>query len=483
MASDVPLLPDFRRLVAGSPWVAGRPWLPDEAALWQRELPAVRRRLEREAAALARPRVWYDTVASLATTGWRMASTAAPDAPLAILTAAASAFGLPVAPSRTPFGVEQAEQLVRAGGPAYVKLGQFIASADGLLPAEWVEAFAWCRDRVEPIPGDHALETVQREVGPIDVDPEPFAAASIGQVHNGTLEDGTEVVVKVRRPGLRRQFASDVEALALVAAAAHRLHEGVRIANLPGFVALFARLALEELDFRLEALNMVELGAALHDAGLDFCAVPRPIPGYVTERVLVMERMPGVPYDRAAATYGSALQGERLLQLSVQGVLHGTLVYGRFHGDLHAGNVLIDGGDRFSLVDFGIVGRLGARERAALVRFLMGFAADDASEQLAALTDFGAIPLDADLQRLERELQADLDAGAMHGVTFDRLGEAVGGSLRLLAAHGFQLPPALVLFFKNLLYLGAFAAEVAPEADLMAAVANAVGSVAAGSRA
>src|SRR3954467_7858280 len=98
MASDqVPPLPDFRRLVAGSPWVAERPWLPDEAAPWQRgpppgrrPAPGVRRRLEREAAGLARPRVWVDTVASLATTGWRMASTAAPDAPLAILTAAAS---------------------------------------------------------------------------------------------------------------------------------------------------------------------------------------------------------------------------------------------------------------------------------------------------------------------------------------------------------------------------------------------------------
>jgi ubiquinone biosynthesis protein len=478
VATDgAPPLPDFRRLVAESAWVAGRAGLPEAAAAWQRELPAVRRRLEREAAGLARPRVWYDTVASLATTGWRMASTAAPDAPLAILTAAASAFGLPVAPGRNPFGIERAEQLVRAGGPAYVKLGQFIASADGLLPPEWVEAFAWCRDKVDPIPGELALETIQREVGPIDVEAQPFAAASIGQVHRATLADGTPVVVKVRRPGLRRRFASDIEALALVAAAAHRLHEGVRVANLPGFVELFARLALEELDFRLEALNGVELGAALHDAGLEWCAIPRPIPRMVTERVRVMERMPGVSYDEAAATFGDDLQGDRLLALAIQGVLEGTLVYGRFHGDLHAGNVLIDQGDRFSLVDFGIVGRLTATERAALVRFLMGFAADDAHEQLAALTDFGAIPPDADLERLRADMQADLDEGAMHEVTFDRLGAAVGGSLRLLAAHGFQLPPALVLFFKNLLYLGAFAAEVAPDADLLAGVGRAVPGV------
>src|SRR3954466_2754750 len=135
---------------------------------------------------------------------------------------------------------------------------------------------------------------------------------------------------------------------------AHRLHPGIRVANLPGFVDLFARLALEELDFRLEALNMVELGAVGHDAGLGWCAFPRPIPDMVTERVLVMERLPGVPYVDAAASYGADLEGDRLLRLAIQGVLETTLVYGVFHGDLHAGNVLIDRGDAISPVYFGI---------------------------------------------------------------------------------------------------------------------------------
>jgi ubiquinone biosynthesis protein len=470
-----PPLPDLRAIVAASEWLAEREGLREQAAAWQRELPRVRRELEREAANLSRPRIWVDTIGSLAATGWRMAATAAPDAPLTILTAAAGAFGLPVAPTGGGLGVRQAEQIVRAGGPAYVKLGQFIASADGLLPAEWVQAFAWCRDRVPPMRSGVAAAIVDRELGErrrelLDFEDEPFAAASIGQVHRATLADGTPAVVKVRRRGLRARFAADVEALALVAAAAHRLHEPVRVANLPGFVELFARLALEELDFRLEALNMVELGASAHQAGLDYCDFPRPVPGMVTERVLVMERLPGVPYADAAAEYGADLDGERLLQLAIQGVLEGALVYGLFHGDLHAGNVLIDRGDRFSLVDFGICGRLTAEERAALVRFLLAFAAMDAAGQLRALEAFGALPADADRSALAAALQEEIDA-LPPGVTYDTLGENVGGVLRLLAANGFMLPKPLVLFFKNLLYLSGFTASVAPDADLLAQIA------------
>lgn len=459
MSSPPPPLPDHRALIAASPWVAGRPWLADEAALWARELPPVRQRLEREAALLARPRVWVDTVTTLATTGWRMASAAGP---LEILTAAAGAFGSPVGPAGTS-GLEAAETVVRAGGPAYVKLGQFIASADGLLPAEWVDAFAWCRDRVPPF--EDALPRIQAELGERfdelhDLEPEAFAAASIGQVHRARLEDGTDVVVKVRRPGLRRSFAQDVEALALVAAVAHRTSASARVANLPGFVELFAQLALLELDLRLEALNMVELGACFEDAGLDFVRFPRPIPGMVTERVLVMEAVPGVPYDRAQSA-----DGERLVELAIRGVLEGTLAYGRFHGDLHAGNVLVSG-DAFSLVDFGICGRLSAAERAGLVRFLMGFAAMDARRQLEALTAFGA---PAPTPEMVADVQAVVD-GLPPALGVDALGEVLGGVVRTLAAHGFTVPTELVLFFKNVLYLSSFTASVAPGADLLAQI-------------
>jgi ubiquinone biosynthesis protein len=193
----------------------------------------------------------------------------------------------------------------------------------------------------------------------------------------------------------------------------------------------------------------------------------------VSEGVLVMERVAGVSYDRAAAEYAGSLDADRLLRLAIQGVLETTLIYGLFHGDLHACNVLIDGGDRFSLVDFGICGRIDAGQRAALVAFMLAFAAMDARGQLAALTRFGALPADADLDGLAAQLQLELDRinpQTGTGLTYDQVGETLSSVLRLLASSRFRVPKELVLFFKNVLYLTSFAASIAPDADLLSQI-------------
>ena len=474
-----PPLPDLSLLLADSTWARGREDLPGAAARWQQRLPEVRRELATEAQALARPRLWIDTIGSLASTSWKVTSAAAPDAPFALLSAAAAASGLPISPPRNSYGtLQRAERLVRAGGPAYIKLGQFISSARGLLPDEWVRAFAWCRDQAPTLQHRVVERVLDEHLGARrallrDLDPEPLAAASIAQVHSAVLDDGTPVVVKLRRPGLYRQLRSDIETMALVAAVAERLHPAARVANLSGFVELFAQLVLEELDFRLEALNMVELGVAFEDAGIDYCTLPRPIPEMTTAGVLVMERVDGVPYDRAVDEFGARLDGERMLRLAIQGVLETTLIYGIFHGDLHAGNVLIDGGDRFALVDFGICGRVDAEQRAALVRFMLAFAGMDARAQLQALTEFGALPADADLGPLADELQLELDKinpQMGNSLTYDQLGETLNVVLRLMSTSRFRLPKELVLFFKNLLYLSSFTASIAPDADLMSQI-------------
>jgi ubiquinone biosynthesis protein len=479
MSTSAPPLPDLGALLLTSPWAAAEPGLVEAASEWQRTLPAVRRALDAEAAALARPRLWTDTVGSLAATGWKVLAAGAPDAPVALLSAAASAIGLPVSPpSSSRAIVNRAERLVRGGGPAYIKLGQFIASARGLLPDGWVEAFEWCRDEAPPLAPGVAERVLREQLGDLqhlvrDFDGQPLAAASIAQVHRARLHDGRDVVVKIRRPGLRRQFRTDIESMALVAAVAERFSASARFANLTGFVELFAELALAELDFRVEALNLVELGVAFDDAGIDYCSVPRPIPELVREGLLVMEHVPGIAYDKARAKYGSRLQGDKLLTLAIEGVLETTLMYGLFHGDLHAGNVLIDGGDRFALVDYGICGRIDAEQRAALVRFLLAFAEMDARAQLVALEPFGAIPPDADLDALAIPLQAEIeriDPRAGNQLTFDQLGEVVGRVMRILSASGFRAPKDLVLFFKNLLYLSSFTASVAPDADLLAQI-------------
>lgn len=466
-------VPPTVELIQRSPWLQEVAGLSAAAQQWAQEIPAGSAERAIRAAHLARPAIDHKMVSAIGRTAGGALLGVAIDLLGAMTTRADQR------PPRDDTNIRRLQRLVRAGGPAWVKLGQFIATSGGLLPPPWVEAFQWCRDEVPPLPRRTPRRIVRQAFGCRvrdlfdHFDDEPLGAASIAQVHRAALQDGREVVVKIRRPGLRQRFEADIRAMAGAARAAERVSPVARTGNVSGFVHLFAQLVLEELDFRIEALNMVELGVTAEHAGADYVRFPRPIPELVTERVLVMEHLPGVSYANADPTQH---EGERLLTLAIMGVLEHTLVYGVFHGDLHAGNVLLDDEGSFSLVDFGIVGRLEEGQRSALGQFLIAFAGMDVRRQLEAMVRFGAIPAEADLDALTAEIEAEVDPHRLsEDSSIDELAEAIGRLIRVLSRHGIRLPKELVLFFKNLLYLNGFAATVAPDAALLAQVAPVFG--------
>jgi ubiquinone biosynthesis protein len=469
----VPPLPDMLSVLDRSTLIDDRPGLRDHARRWLAWGPGARARVAVEAAELARPSLRPSTLRAVGRTGVQLARGVAPGIRDDVR------HRVQVGPiDAGPRAIEHVQELVKAGGSTYIKLGQFVATAQGLLPDEWVDAFGWCRDTATPLPPGLAEATfedafeVPLEAMFAEFDPVPLGAASIGQVHAARLPDGTEVVVKIRRPGLREQFETDLRAMSLAAAAAERATKAARVANLTGFVELFAQLVLEEVDFRFEALNQVEIALASEAAGHDFAIYPRPVPHLCSESVLVMTRVEGVRYTDALEAYPDKVDGERLLRLAVTGTLEHMIAYGIFHGDLHAGNVLINGDGDFSLIDFGIAGRIDAEQRAATVQFLVGFGQNDTVLQLRGLQGFGAVPPGADLQALARELEAALDAidpalrTRERDLTVDQLGQLLATIIRILASNGFRLPKELVLFFKNLLYLNGFASALAPDANL-----------------
>jgi ubiquinone biosynthesis protein len=469
---NVPPLPDMIEVLERSTILDSRPGLVDHARLWLAWGPHARARIAEEAAELARPSLRPASLRAVGRTGIDLARGVAP--------------GLredarrrwKEGPLEEGAAMKHVQELVKAGGSTYIKLGQFIATAQGLLPDEWVEAFGWCRDTATPLaPGLAEQRFEETFEVPIEAmftefDTEPLGAASIGQVHAATLYDGTSVVVKVRRPGLRETFERDLRSMALAAAAAEKASKSARVANLTGFVELFAAMVLEEIDFRFEALNQVELALASEAAGHDFTIYPQPIPQLTSEEVFVMTRVEGVAYTRALEAYPDVVDGERLLNLAVTGTLEHMVAYGIFHGDLHAGNVLINPRGDFSLIDFGIAGRIDAEQRAATVRFLVGFAQNDTRTQLRSLQMFGAIPVEADIAALAEQLEDDLNRvdptflSREGELTVDKLGKALSAIIRLLASSGFTLPKELVLFFKNLLYLNGFATALAPGTNL-----------------
>ncbi|MBV8160508.1 MAG: AarF/ABC1/UbiB kinase family protein [Acidimicrobiia bacterium] len=480
MSDVAPPIRSAAELLPHSAWAAATPGLGTQVDAWLTTLPVERARLGRQARALATPALHPAGLGRLAQVGGRLMAAAAGWVAVDLGRAVyrAVVFG-ERDDARVGAALGRAERLVRQSGPVYVKLGQFISTAQGLLPDAVVEAFAWCRDDVPPVPPALVRSTVERSLArSIDdlfdtFSDVPIASASIAQVHRARLRDtGQEVAVKVRRPGLRRQFEADIRAMALLAAVGEARSSGVRAANARGFVELFAQLVLEEMDFRLEALNMVEIGLASEDAGMfGSLRIPRPVPGLVTPRVLVMEYLPGRPYTDAAGHLGPDVDPAAIIRLGIQGVLEHTLVYGIFHGDLHAGNVFLEPDGRFVLLDFGIVGRLDARQRAALVQFMLGVGTFDVRLQLDALRRFGAIPAETDVAGLAAALEAlTVDQPPSDVVTHEQIVEGMSIVMHLLVAHGFRLPKELVLFFKNLLYLNGLAATLAPDLNLLGEV-------------
>ncbi len=179
------------------------------------------------------------------------------------------------------------------------------------------------------------------------------------------------------------------------------------LANPPALVELFAETIVEELDFRLEAENMLDIAAVMAHTGVRNTVVPRPHPRLVTRRVLVMERLFGFNFDDVEGMKAAGIDTGALLRSSLIGFLEGALLHGVFHGDLHGGNLFVMPDGRTALLDFGITGRLDEVKRLAFLRLLVFGTNGDVLSQLAAFRDLGAFPPDTDLEAVVVDLGLD----------------------------------------------------------------------------
>jgi len=363
-------------------------------------------------------------------------------------------------------------------GPSYIKLGQILSSGPGVFPDELVEEFRRCRDRVPPEPFAHVERVLREDLGrPADavfaeIDPEPLASASIAQVHAARLAGGQEVVVKVQRPRVAERVRRDIRTMAWIAPHLVGRIPVAALANPPVLVELFAETILEELDFRLEAENMLDVAAVLARAPGRPLVVPRPHPELVTRRVLVMERLRGFAYGDVEGMRRAGVDTHALVRALHVALLEGAMIHGVFHGDLHGGNFAVQPDGRIALFDYGITARLGAAERQAFLRLLVTGAANDVRGQLAAYRDLGALPADADLDALVRTLRLDRPVRDPTKLATEELSAEIRAVTRALLGQGAKLPKPLMLFAKNMLFLDAAVADFAPDLDLFTEMAG-----------
>jgi ubiquinone biosynthesis protein len=363
-------------------------------------------------------------------------------------------------------------------GPTYIKLGQIISSGEGIFPPELVGEFAQLRDKVPAEPFRAVREVIEADLGrPLEtvfrwVDRTPVAAASVAQVHAATLRTGEPVVVKVQRPTVARLVRDDLRVMAWLAPKLVGRIPIAALANPPALVELFAQTITEELDFRLEAENMLDIARTFVELDQRGYVIPRPHPTLVTERVLVMERLDGFRFDDVAGMRGAGVDTEAVVRTGMIGFIEGAILHGIFHGDLHGGNLFVLPDGRTALLDFGITGRLDETKRVAFLRLLMAGSTNDLMAQLAALRDLGVLPPDADLDRVVRELRLDqppVDPTTMSG---EQLVGELQSVIKALLGLGARMPKELMLFVKNMVFVDGAIATLAPDLDLFAEIAQ-----------
>ncbi len=361
-------------------------------------------------------------------------------------------------------------------GPSYIKLGQFLATRDDVVGAALARDLRGLQDRARPFPQDEALAAVQQEFGRPAEDVfvhfgEAVAAASIAQVHKAVVRtaDGGErtVAVKVLRPGIERRFRADLDSYYLVARLIERYHPPARRLRPVAVVDTLARSVSLEMDLRLEAAAISEMADNVaEDPGF---RVPQVDWQRTSRRVLTMEWIDGIPIADTAALRAAGLDldalGVQLLQTFLRHAMHD----GFFHADMHPGNLFVDREGRIVAVDFGIMGRLGAKEQRFLAEILHAFIMRDYRRAAEVHFEAGYVPRHQDVATFAQALRAVGEP--LQGRTADEISMAqfLGQLFQYTEVFDMQTRPELILLQKTMVVAEGVARMLNPRLNMWTA--------------
>ena len=250
------------------------------------------------------------------------------------------------------------------------------------------------------------------------------------------------------------------------------------LANPPALVELFAETICEELDFRLEAENMIDLATVFASLNQRGYVIPRPHPSLVTRRILVMERFEGYQFDDVEGMRAGGIDTREVIRAGMRGFTEGCMIYGIFHGDLHGGNLMVLANGNIGLLDHGITARMTPLQRNAFLRLMIMGASGDIPGQIAAFRDLGALPSDVNIPEVMADLGLDQALVDPTSLSQDqRVGE-IQRITKALLGYGAKLPKILMLYVKNLVFLDGAIARLAPDLDLISEFAELSGHLA-----
>lgn len=368
-----------------------------------------------------------------------------------------------------PRGV-RLRQALETLGPIFVKFGQVLSTRRDLLPPDIADELAKLQDKVQPFPVEEVLATLTRVYGrPLDevflrFERIPEASASVAQVHLAELPNGTEVAVKVLRPGISRVIRHDVALMYMAARLIERLWKDARRLRPPEVVAEFAKHLDNELDLMREAASASQLRRNFEASPL--LVVPEVYWDYCAEDVMVMQRMRGIPVNQVEALREQGVDISRLARAGVEIFFTQVFRHGFFHADMHPGNILVAPDGRYIALDFGIMGTLNESDKHYLAQNFLGFFRRDYRRVALAHIESGWAPAETRIDEFEAAIRAVCEPVFDRPIKEISFGRVLLRLFQTSRRFNIEVQPQLVLLQKTLLNIEGLGRQLDPELDL-----------------
>lgn len=356
-------------------------------------------------------------------------------------------------------------------GPAWVKLGQMLSIRSDLLPPDMVASLERLQDQVEPVPFEAIRQVLEAEFGePLSsrfrqVESQPLAAASLGQVHPAVLHDGTEVVLKVQRPGVAEHVELDLHVLEALAGLAYRRTRLGRRYQLPVIAREFAAMLRHELDFVREGQNADRFRSNF--TGDESVRFPRVYWEHTTPRVLTLERVGGFRVLEHAELKEAGIPPAEVAQRLAGAMFKMAMRDGFFHADPHPGNLFVGRDGALIFVDMGMVGELTPSMRENVIAYVVGVVSGDPDRVVEAILRMGMLPRPhrrTELRHEAERLQRKYGEIPLKEV---EIGPALREMMDLVRRFEIGFPTGYAVLLKAMITLESVARRIDPDATLI----------------
>ena len=358
-------------------------------------------------------------------------------------------------------------------GPIFVKLGQVISTRKDLLSSEIADELSKLQDHVKPFSTELSQQIIESELNIklseifANFDKTPLASASIAQVHSAKLKDGKDVIVKVVRPGIKKEIEKDIKLMKIIAEYLTSLSDEFKRMHLIEVVNDYEMLVYDETDLIKESLNAKKIRENFSSSSLVY--IPEIYWKYVTKNVLVMERTFAIPINNKDELIKNNIDFDKLATNAVEIFFVQVFEHNFFHADMHPGNIFIqkcEDNIQFVLVDFGIMGSLNSFDKKYLAENFVAFFNRDYERVARLHVECEWVPRDTNISLLEKAIRDNCESMLDKPIKDVSLSEIILGLFDTARRFKLEVQPQLVLMQKTLLYTEGLGREFSPELDL-----------------